>query len=360
MRISTMFVVGCFLSGCGEASKEDSRVSNAEADTATETDTDSDTDTDTNSDSGNGDGSQCNESIEAAMQCVDGDRYLADLTFIADERVPGSDHWQAVQDLCADRFEQLGLEVERHNYGTGTNVVGTLPGAGEDLVVVLAHYDHIAGCMGADDNATGVAGVLEIARILSLQDILPYTAVLICADEEERGLIGSAAYADRAAANGDDIRVAMSFDMIGYTNDATNSQTFPDGIELLAPELYAEFEARGFVADFISAIGNESTVEAITALQTYAEANDLPIGAIAVADAVLGLDIADDLRRSDHASFWNAGYPALIISDTAELRNPNYHCWSGEDTLDTLNHDFSKQVVQMVTGASLSLLGVDP
>src|SRR5205823_1076260 len=96
-------------------------------------------------------------------------RYVKDLEFVAKERTPGSPHWKEVQDLCATRFKDLGFMVELEEYATGVNVIGTRVGADTpiDIVSIGAHYDHIPGCPGADDNATGVAGLLEVARVLS-------------------------------------------------------------------------------------------------------------------------------------------------------------------------------------------------
>src|SRR5690606_20146741 len=136
-------------------------------------------------------------------QCVEAARYQADLEAIAMPREPESAHWQAVQDLCAERLEGLGFTVERHAYATGVNVIGVREGTSEPQrrVLVGAHYDHIAGCAGADDNASGVAGALEAARVLAMASF-PRTLVVACWDEEERGLIGSRAYAERARTNG--------------------------------------------------------------------------------------------------------------------------------------------------------------
>src|SRR5262245_45469411 len=101
--------------------------------------------------------------------CYDPVAYKADVTFVGKPREHHSAHWQAVQDLGFDRLSELGFEVERQVYDTGVNVIGTKKGARSpgEQVIVSAHYDHIPGCPGADDNATGVAAVMEIARILS-------------------------------------------------------------------------------------------------------------------------------------------------------------------------------------------------
>src|SRR5690606_4168099 len=91
-----------------------------------------------------GDDDPCNDSPQALADCVDGEAWAEDLQFIADVRVPGTGHWQAVQDLCADRLTELGYEVTLHNYGSGVNVIGRRPGTTtpDEIVMVGAHYDH--------------------------------------------------------------------------------------------------------------------------------------------------------------------------------------------------------------------------
>jgi Zn-dependent M28 family amino/carboxypeptidase len=165
-------------------------------------------------------------------------RLQSDVVLIAEPRPPGSTHWQAIQDLCADRFQQYGFEVERHQYATGVNVIGkragsTTPG---EQVIISAHYDHIPDCPGADDNASGVAAVLETARVLA-GAAFDRTLVLACWDEEEDGLIGSEAYATRAAQNNETIVSMVSLEMIGYRSDS-NSQTTPAGFNLLFADEY--------------------------------------------------------------------------------------------------------------------------
>ncbi|MCA9573680.1 MAG: M20/M25/M40 family metallo-hydrolase, partial [Myxococcales bacterium] len=160
------------------------------------------------------------QSAGELMACVDRARYVAELEFIAAPRTPGSPRWGAVQARCAEVFKEAGFAVELQGYGTGVNVLGVRAGAGapEERVVVSAHYDHIDSCPGADDNATGVAGVLELARALAHAE-LSRTVVLACWDEEELGRRGSIAYAAAASAASEVITAAYVFDMIGYASD---------------------------------------------------------------------------------------------------------------------------------------------
>jgi len=107
-----------------------------------------------------GDLSVCGTSTATALaQCVDVEAIEQDVTFMAEIRTPGSPHWLAVQEFCVDRLTMLGYDVELHEYNSGVNVIGRLPGTetSDEIVLVGAHYDHIPNCLGADDNATGVA-----------------------------------------------------------------------------------------------------------------------------------------------------------------------------------------------------------
>ena len=95
--------------------------------------------------------------VSQIQACVEQKRYIADLESVAVLRPPGSEGWHDVQDMLAQRLEQLGYDVSRSDYGSGVNVIGRLPGTkAEEIEVILsAHYDHIPGCPGADDNASG-------------------------------------------------------------------------------------------------------------------------------------------------------------------------------------------------------------
>ena len=299
------------------------------------------------------------ESPLALSQCVDAARYQADLETLAMPREPGSAHWQAMQDLCAERLEGLGFTVERHAYATGVNVIGVREGTSEPerRVLVGAHYDHIAGCAGADDNATGVAGALEAARVLATASF-PRTLVVACWDEEERGLIGSRAYAERARANGETIDAYFNFEMIGFTDDTPDSQEMPAGFELLFRDAARELEANESRGDFIAVIGDPASEATVASLERYADRLGLPFIPLVVPESLLESPLIGDLKRSDHASFWDEGYPGMMITDTSEFRYDDYHCRGGPDVVANLDRDFSALVVAMTVAAAAESLGL--
>lgn len=297
------------------------------------------------------------QSLRAA---VDPMRRSRDVAFIARERTPGGPHWQAVQDLCAERLAEWGYEVERmrgeaDEIGPYVNVIGRREGKRPDELIVSAHYDHIPGCAGADDNATGVAAVLEAARLLSSLP-LEQTLVVACWDQEEPGFGGSGAYAERARMRGVPISAAYVLDGVGYTDRASGSQTLPDGFELLFPDFFEALAARGFVGDFIALIGDTSSRSYHDSLRTHAEAIGLPLSTIEVPNDQTSNPLLSDLRRSDHSSFWDAGYPALFLTDSGDFRNPNYHCMEGADEPDTLDYPFLAQVTRTLVGSAAEML----
>lgn len=286
------------------------------------------------------------------IAAVDSQRFLEDLTTITGNRPPGSPHWQAVQDLCAERFAALGYTVERHQYATGVNVIGVRTGTRlpAERVVVSAHYDSVNACAGADDNGSGVAGTLEAARVLSLQ---PHarTLVVACWDQEEAGLIGSRAYVQRARLNGESIVASFVFEMIGYRSREPNSQQTDPGLDTVYPAQTAQIAANQYRGDFILVIHDEAAATAVADFEAVATDIGLPTVILPVPENLKRSPMASGLRRSDHAPFWDANYPAVQLTDTADFRNPHYHCAGGPDELVDIDVEFATLIIKATVGA---------
>lgn len=297
------------------------------------------------------------DSPEARMGCVDVGRYVADLEFIAAARPPGSPHWLAVQERCAEALEEAGLEVTLQAYETGVNVVGTRAGEGpasEEVVLLSAHYDHVPGCPGADDNASGVAGALEIARALAGAR-LQRTLVVACWDEEEVGLFGSKAYV--ASIDPASIALAVNFDMIGYASDAPGSQFFPGPLADRFPALAAELEVHEHRGDFLAVVSDDRAEPFALELEARAESIGRLTGVLALG-AAEKLDPAYELLAlSDHRSFWERDVPALLVFDTGVFRNRAYHCEAGLDTVDRLDPKFAGDVLAATTALLAAAAG---
>lgn len=304
-----------------------------------------------------GDDQPCDDSPQALADCVEAQRWQDDLAFIADIRTPGSPHWLAVQDLCAERLDEYGYEVELYDYGTGVDVVGRRLGktAPDQQVLVGAHYDHIAGCHGADDNASGLAAALEIARVLALAEY-DRTIIVACWDEEEDGLVGSQAFIGALGSN--QVVIDFNFDMIGVRSDEPGSQSTPPGFELVFADVYAELQAKDFRGDFIAIITSDAAKDHALAHAAAADRIGLPRALLPLPAGGETSPAFADLRRSDHAAFWDAGWPAIFITDTGDFRNDHYHCMGGPDEVADLDLDFAADVTRATVEASALALGM--
>ncbi|MDY6939318.1 MAG: M28 family peptidase [Cyanobacteriota bacterium] len=207
------------------------------------------------------------------------------------------------------------------------NLILNLPGAKETRkspILVGAHYDGVPGTPGADDNATGVAVLLEMARAFATEAIA-YPIRLVAFDLEEYGLVGSTAYAEMLARQGQQLRLAISLEMLGYCDRTPDSQRYPPGLKYFYPD-------RG---DFIIFVGNLSSLGDLLHLKKRMHRQGTPCEMLPVPNAG---KLVPQTRLSDHAPFWDRGYRAMMLTDTSFLRNPHYH--QSSDRLETLDLDF--------------------
>lgn len=222
---------------------------------------------------------------------------------------------------------------------TYRNVIGTFGPDSPERIIVGAHYDAFREHPGADDNASGVAGLLELARLLG-RNPPPMRVDLVGYTLEELALLGSAAHARALRQEGVRVRAMFSLEMIGYFSEAPDSQRVPT--PLLAP-LYPS------TGDFIAVVGrlgDPALVRRIKAAMLGAEP-DLDVRSINAPRWVPGV------TWSDHSPFWDQGFPAVMVTDTALFRNPNYH--RETDTADTLDYARMARVVRAVYGAVVVL-----
>jgi len=205
-------------------------------------------------------------------------------------------------------------------------------------IVVGAHYDTVPGTPGADDNATGVAALLELARQLAPERFERSLRLVFFPNEEppffpDAGM-GSAAYAAELRRAAVDVHTMISLEMLGYYSDRPHSQRYPPGLSLLYPNQ----------GNFIGFVSNLSSRKQLRELKrAFTASSDFPCESLAAPEwtVVVGL--------SDHSSFWKQGYPGLMVTDTAFMRNPHYH--RASDTADTLDFERFAQVTQGLVGA---------
>lgn len=298
----------------------------------------------------------CSDSPDALADCVEQAPYLETLQFVAQTRSPSEPHWQVVQNHLAEQLAAFGYEVELDVYETGVNVAGRLRGTlGTSDVILSAHYDSVADCEGADDNASGVAGVLEAARVLASGE---YENDLVIAfwDQEELGLIGARSYVNRAMERGDSIAANYNFEMIGYTDDTPGAQSVPVGFEAVFPQGYAQVEGNEFRGDFITLVADDLIADGALALVAQAQRLELPVVHLELGPELKTSPLLSDLRRSDHAPFWDVDVPAMMITDSSEFRFPNYHCDPAPDVVEDLDHPFSRKVIAATVGAAAASL----
>jgi hypothetical protein len=229
-------------------------------------------------------------------------------------------------------FALQGYDHEGKRYN---NIIVTLDGLShrEESVIIGAHYDTTFETPGADDNASAVAVLLELCH--TLKDYRPQrTLKMIFFVLEEppsfmTPAMGSFVYAQRARDRGERIYGMISLEMVGYFNEAEGSQAFP------VPGLQWIFPDRG---NFIGVVGNVHSREL-----TLAVAEALEAGSTLPVEHLVALPFIPGIGLSDHGSFWKMGFRAVMVTDTAFYRNPNYH--SSKDTIETLRFDKMSQLV---------------
>lgn len=274
------------------------------------------------------------------------------------EALEGERHFERSPERLAEAFGYVRDELVRSGWDVETlpfefrgarrsNLVAVRAGAaaGAPRLLVGAHVDTVAGTPGADDNASGVAGLLEAARLLAGR-ALPVTVELAAWDQEERSgwtyRVGSRRHVATRKREGVRYLGALVLEMIGFRTRAPASQRVPLPVRWMDLPRIGDFlgvigdlQSRRLLRHFVAAAGR-----AVPALPVHTLT--VPARGWAVWAT----------RRSDNASFWSNGYPALLLTDTADMRNPNYHRRS--DVGATLDYGFMAEVVDAVVEAVVS------
>jgi Zn-dependent M28 family amino/carboxypeptidase len=248
-------------------------------------------------------------------------------------------------DYIASELESAGYHPIRqkfHAYGKPVcNLLAVKPGATHETIVIGAHYDTVPGSAGADDNASAVAGLLELARLMKSGSSRYTIHFAAFANEESPSFgsdyMGSMRYARFLRDNSEKVAFMVCLEMIGFF-DKQRPQRYP----LRAMRFF--YPSR---ADFIAVVSNMASGRTAFSLASRMRARS----DIAVACLVAPLPIGG-IERSDHSAFWHYGFKAVMITDTAQYRNANYH--RETDTIATLNFDAMSQVVTALHGAILS------
>jgi Zn-dependent M28 family amino/carboxypeptidase len=273
---------------------------------------------------------------------------MEDLKSLVGERHPISSpaRLRETETYLQHHFAQTGLTVTTHPFpalgGTYRNVLGTALPPAQAIpappLILAAHFDTVEGSPGADDNASALAVMLAVTRqIRGMKLARPIH--FIAFNLEEENLLGSHAYAAFLKKTRQAIHGAIILECVGYASHQKGSQKTPPGLPISIPT----------TGDFLGVIGNERS-QALAGSVVQFMKSYLPIVPLVVPGNGEKLP---DTRRSDHTSFWEHGFPAVMLTDTANFRNPHYH--RPTDTLDTLNLDFILSVADGVTAAVMAL-----
>lgn len=237
----------------------------------------------------------------------------------------------AAADFIEESFRRAGLVPRRDSYEVrglaAHNIEAEVRGSSSGIVVVGAHYDSVPGSPGANDNGSGVTALLALARRFAGRPASSTLRFVAFTNEEspyfQSPEMGSLVYARRCKARGERIDAMISLETIGYFSDAPDSQSYP------VAALGAFYPK---VGDFIGIVGNVSSRRLVRrAVAEFRRDGRIPVEGAALPAFIAGVG------WSDQWAFWQQGYPAIMITDTAPFRYPHYH--QPTDTPDKLDYD---------------------
>ncbi len=237
----------------------------------------------------------------------------------------------AAADFIENSFSRAGLHPRRDTYELSGrachNIDAEIPGVRPQIIIIGAHYDSVFGCPGANDNGSGVAALLALARRFAGKPTGQTLRFVAFANEEppyfQTEQMGSFVYAGRCKARGDQISAMISLETIGYFSDAPHSQTYP------VLGLSAFYPTTGNFIGFVGNTGSRALLRRAIAL--FRQQEKLPSEGAALPSFISGVG------WSDQWAFWQHGYSGIMITDTAPFRYPHYH--EVTDTSDKLDYD---------------------
>lgn len=246
---------------------------------------------------------------------------------------------EAAAEYLSVRLQSLGYAVTSDSFAANgsraRNIEAIWPGQNGRIgqVIVGAHYDSVAGTVGANDNGTGVAAVLEIARLVRHTRYSRTIRFVFFVNEEPPNFqtmnMGSRVYADRLRESGVAVSAMISLETIGFYSDLPDSQKYPPVLRLFYP-------GKG---NFIAFVGNSSSRSLVKeSIRSFREGTHFPSEGIAAPAQWPGIG------WSDQWSFWQEGYPGIMVTDTAPFRYPYYH--TTRDTMEKIDFDRTTRVVE--------------
>lgn len=257
---------------------------------------------------------------------------------IGERNVARHDNLTSAAEFIVQELDAAGYKPRRLTYSVAgrdcSNVEAELPGSAKpgEILVVGAHYDSAEGSPGANDNASGVAGVLALARSFSDRKPARTIRFVFFVNEEppffQTGNMGSYVYAKECRSRNENIVGMLSLETIGCFSDTRHSQSYPPPLSLFYPS----------TGNFIAIVGNTASRPLVKlVVQVFRKQARFPTEGACLPGGIQGV------AWSDHWAFWESGYPAAMITDTAPFRYRFYH--TAEDTPDKLDFDRMARVV---------------
>jgi len=303
--------------------------------------------------------------ITKVVDAINIDNIKNDILFLSRKRHYKEDSaaLQVIKQKIENDFRDNHLLVNKQEFTYGsykaTNISGMLKGldtSGSKIFIVGAHWDAVKGSPGSDDNASGVAGMLEVMRVLSKYSC-NNSVYFVGFDLEEEGLVGSRQFVKRLpGANANHTGLAINLDMIAYHSSQAKSQIFPGAMKGIFPDAYKTVSGDDFKGDFILNTMNEAS-------QVNGKKFDSCAALYVPGLEVVSLVVPDDgrfapgaFRSSDHVSFWDAGMKAISIGDTGDMRNENYHAPS--DIIESIDFNFLHNVTKATVATIAAMAGI--
>jgi Zn-dependent M28 family amino/carboxypeptidase len=279
--------------------------------------------------------------------------HLEHLSLVIGERnLDNSGSLEAAAQYIFEQFASTGLKTLRHEFTfedhTFANIEAILPGPNLDThletIVIGAHYDSVPGSPGANDNGTGVAAILALADILKSSQPQRNIRFVAFANEESPYFngegMGSLNFA-RACKRANENVVAMySLETMGYFSNEEGSQSYPPGV--------TGYPSCGNFIAFVANLASAPLLEETKKL--FQEHSKFPFQTIAAPESTPGVSL------SDHMSFWQMDYPAIMVTDTAPFRYPHYH--TAQDTPDKIDLDMFTELVDNLGKTFAALAGI--
>jgi len=260
---------------------------------------------------------------------------------IGERNVIVSDGYAKAVGFIEQSLREAGYATTRQTFVVDgvscANIEAERRGASDEIVVIGAHYDTVDGSPGADDNGSGVAAMLALARHFRSAQPKRTIRFVAFANEEPpyftTAEMGSFVYAKRCRERGEKIVAMLSLESLGYFSDAPHSQQYPALLEHVFPS----------TANFIAYASNVSSGSLLRrCIAAFRERATIPSEGAALPEEVPGI------AWSDQWSFWRNGFPAVMVTDTAPYRNPHYH--TASDTPETLDYERLARVVEGLVG----------